>query len=399
MDEPTAKALPKGFLFSACTAGIKASGRPDLALALAPDGASAAALFTRNQIVAAPLIVDREHLRLSRGRMRALIVNSGNANCATGTKGLHAARTVCKQLAKELKARAHQIFPSSTGIIGVHLPVEKITVALPGLVASAGSHPESFDAFGSAIMTTDTRMKLAGNEITSKGSLVRLIGAAKGAGMIHPNVATMLVYLFTDVVAAPGELRKSLKTAADETFNSISIDGDTSTNDTVLLLASGKSGVRLSSARKKFEKMLQTVCASLARQIVADGEGVKHVVRLKIEGARNTREARQIARSIATSPLVKTAWAGCDPNWGRMLAAIGYSGINVNPAKVSIHLGNQTLCREGEAASFDQQQAHEYMSQDAYDIRITLGLGKANLDFLTCDLTQEYVHINADYST
>ena len=399
MDEPTARALPKGFLFSACTAGIKASGKPDLALALAPDGASAAALFTCNQVVAAPLIVDRKHLRLSRGRMRALIVNSGNANCATGAEGLRATHAICQSLAKAIGAKIQQVFPSSTGIIGVPLPAEKITAALPGLIAGASNGPDSLTAFATAIMTTDTRMKVCSQEIDLRAGCVRVAGVAKGAGMIHPNLATMLVYLFTDVVASQGELQKSLKAAADATLNSISIDGDTSTNDTVLLLASGRSGVRLGSVRKEFEKMLQTVCGSLARQIVADGEGVKHVVCLKIEEARNTREARQIARSIATSALVKTAWAGCDANWGRMLAAIGYSGVNVNPAKISIHLGNQLICRNGAAVPFDRIQAHEYMTQDAYDIRISLGLGKASLDFLSCDLTQEYVHINADYST
>lgn len=391
--------LPKGFLFSACAAGIKASGKPDLALAIVPQGASAAAMFTRNQVVAAPLIVDREHLRASRGRIHALIVNAGNANCATGASGLGAAKTVCKEVARVIKIKTQQVFPSSTGIIGVPLPVEKIAAALPTLVGSAHDQPESFAAFATAIMTTDTRMKVATEEISYKNQRVRLVGAAKGAGMIHPNVATMLVYLFTDVIGTPPELQKCLKRVVDETFNTISIDGDTSTNDTVLLLASGKSGVQLKAVRPGFEQALGNVCRSLAEQIVADGEGVKHVVRLRIEQARNAKEARQIAHTIATSALVKTAWAGADPNWGRMLAAIGRSGVKVDPARIDIFLGEQLVCRHGAAAPFDHDCAHRYMSQGEYEIRITLGLGKADLDYVTCDLTQEYVHINADYST
>lgn len=391
--------LPRGFIFSACTAGIKASGKPDLAFACAPEGASAAAMFTRNQVVAAPLILDRQHLKLSHGRIHALIVNAGNANCATGPNGLRAAKTVCQEVARNVKVKTHQVFPSSTGIIGVPLPVEKITAALPGLIASTSDGPDGFTAFATAIMTTDTRMKISTQEINYKKGSIRLAGAAKGAGMIHPNMATMLAYLFTDVIATPAELRKCLKRAVDQSFNSISIDGDTSTNDTVLLLASGKSGVQLKSVHAEFERSLHKLCGSLGQQIVADGEGVKHVVRLKIEQARNLDEARQIARSIATSALVKTAWAGSDPNWGRMLAAAGYSGVKINPEKISIWLGDQPICRNGAAVLFDRDKAHQYMSQACYDIRITLGLGKSNLQFLSCDLTQEYVHINADYST
>jgi glutamate N-acetyltransferase/amino-acid N-acetyltransferase len=392
-------ALPQGFLFAACSAGIKASGKPDLALMLAPDGASAAAMFTRNQVVAAPLTVGREHLRASRGRVQALIVNAGNANCATGKPGLLAAKRVCTELAKIFDVEASRVFPSSTGIIGVPLPAEKIVVALPGLVVAAGPSPEALDAFAGAIMTTDTRKKIAFESFTRKRQLVTLAGVAKGAGMIHPNMATMLVYLFTDVAARPAELQRALRGAVDESFNNISIDGDTSTNDTVLLLASGKSGVPLKSVRKDFARALGNVCRSLARQIVSDGEGVKHVVRLKIEQARTPKEARQVAKAIANSALVKTAWAGADPNWGRILAAIGYSGVKINPARINIYLGNQALYRRGAVCTFDHNAAHQYMTQPAYDIRIELATGKAALDFLSCDLTAEYVHINADYST
>jgi glutamate N-acetyltransferase/amino-acid N-acetyltransferase len=390
---------PQGFLFSACTAGIKASGKPDLALALVPNGASAAAMFTRNQIVAAPVTVGREHLRRGQGMMRALIVNAGNANCATGKPGLKAAASVCAGLAKQIKVSPHQIFPSSTGIIGVPLPVEKIYAALPQLVNSASAGPEAFDQFAHAILTTDTHKKVASQSITYNQTQVVLAGVAKGAGMIHPNMATMLVYLFTDLSASPRELQTCLKEAADQSFNNISIDGDTSTNDTALLLASGKSGVQFKSVRNEFQTALTKVCRSLAGQIVADGEGVQHVVRLTIEQARTRSEARQIGKTIANSPLVKTAWAGADPNWGRILAAIGYSGVKINSERINIYLGEQQICRHGAACAFDHDRAHAYMSEPVYEIRIALGAGSESLEFLSCDLTAEYVRINADYST
>lgn len=390
---------PQGFLFSACAAGIKTSGKPDLALALIPDGASAAAMFTRNQIVAAPVTVGRENLRRGQENMHALIVNAGNANCATGKQGLKAAISVCTALAKQVKVSPHQIFPSSTGIIGVPLPVEKIHTALPGLISSAAATDEAFDQFANAILTTDTHKKIASQPIMYNETGIRLVGVAKGAGMIHPNMATMLVYLFTDLTASPKELQKCLKEATDQSFNNISIDGDTSTNDTALLLASGKSGVPFKSVKNEFQAALTKVCRSLAAQIVADGEGVKHVVRLKIEQAHSRPEARQIARTIANSPLVKTAWAGADPNWGRILAAIGYSGVRINPERINIYLGEQQICRHGAACPFDAARAHAYMSEPVYEIRIVLGAGNAGLEFLSCDLTAEYVQINADYST
>jgi len=391
--------LPSGFLFSASAAGLKASGKPDLALALAPDGASAAAIFTRNQIVAAPVTVGRENLRRGQGLMRALIVNAGNANCATGRPGLKAAKSVCAGLARQIKARDHQVFPSSTGIIGVTLPVEKIHAALPGLVSSAAEGEAAFDQFANAILTTDTHKKIATQTVTHNSAGVLITGVAKGAGMIHPNMATMLVFLFTDVAATPRELEKCLKEAADHSFNNISIDGDTSTNDTALVLASGKSGVPFKAVARQFQAALTQVCRSLAAQIVADGEGVKHVVRLTIEEARSRPEARQIARAIANSPLVKTAWAGADPNWGRILAAIGYSGVKINPDRINIYLGEQQICRHGAACPFDHDRAHASMSEPVYEIRIVLGSGNTRLEFLSCDLTAEYVRVNAEYST
>jgi glutamate N-acetyltransferase/amino-acid N-acetyltransferase len=219
--------------------------------------------------------------------------------------------------------------------------------------------------------------------------------------MIHPNMATMLAYIFTDAAAPAATLRRELRAAADQSFNCVSVDGDTSTNDTVLLLASGASGAKLNTraAEKAFRAALLQVCQSLAEQIIADGEGVKHVVRLKIEQARTPQEARRVAETIATSALVKTAFAGADPNWGRILAAAGRSGVAIDPSKVEIHFGAITVFQKGRAASFDAQAAHQYLSQPSYDVTLRLGRGKASLLFLTCDLTTEYVHINADYST
>ncbi|HVJ05206.1 MAG TPA: bifunctional glutamate N-acetyltransferase/amino-acid acetyltransferase ArgJ [Candidatus Saccharimonadales bacterium] len=398
-DEPVF--LPLGFSWSATKAGIKASGRSDVALAEAPLGASAAVMFTKNRVAAAPVEVGRAHMRRNKGRVRAVLVNAGNANCATGTAGLAVAEQSCAALGAALEVAPEFIIPSSTGIIGVPLPVEKLVGAVPAVVEGRGSDEDALKAFATAIMTTDTRMKLASTEFQAGKKIVRIAGICKGSGMIHPNMATMLVYIFTDLDAEPKELQTALKTAVDTTFNAISVDGDTSTNDTVLLLASGASKVNLagSGVAKKFAEALRAVCASLAEQVVRDGEGAKHLVRLQINGAKSLDEARTIARSIANSPLVKTAWAGCDPNWGRILSSVGKSGIAVDPAKINIFFGPQQVCKQGSAYAFDEKQAHEYLKQPEYEIKVELGRGKSSLEFLTCDLTVEYVHINADYST
>jgi glutamate N-acetyltransferase/amino-acid N-acetyltransferase len=389
--------LPKGFKFSAVKAGIKASGKPDLALIIAEPKSFAAALFTRNLVSAAPVQVGRAALAKSKGRVQAVIVNSGNANCATGLHGLRNCRKVCAEAARLLNMRAVEVFPSSTGIIGVPLPVDKITVHLKSLISNAGSSVEHLHKFAEAILTTDSKPKLASIPLRSgRGAIT---GVAKGAGMIHPQLATMLVYLLTDVAAKPVELKAALRKACDESFNAISIDGDTSTNDTVLLLASGASGTQYKSVRKEFDRALQEVCQALAEQIVADGEGVRHVVRLRIEEARNRAEALQIARAVSHSLLVKTAWAGADPNWGRILAAVGRSGVAVDPGKISISIGKQTVCRRGVACVFNEKSAHQELSKAECEVKICLGSGNASLLFLTTDLTEEYVKINAEYST
>jgi glutamate N-acetyltransferase/amino-acid N-acetyltransferase len=396
-----APSVPKGFLFSAATAGLKASGRPDLALLEAPHGASAAAMFTRNRLAAAPLHVDRAHMKRTSGRVRAVLVNAGNANCATGQAGIKAAEDVCRELGTLLQVAPEFIFPSSTGIIGVPLPAEKLVRALPAVLAGRSDSPAALWSFAEAIMTTDTARKIAEARFRVRGKEVRLAGAAKGSGMIHPRMATMLVYLFTDLEASAAALQAALRPAVDASFNCISVDGDTSTNDTVLLLASGKSGVKLSQpgVKKQFQLALAQVCLSLAAQVAGDGEGARHLVRLRIEQAKSMEEARTIGRAIANSPLVKTAWAGCDPNWGRILCAIGNSPVACDMERISVSIGPHQVCRAGQAVAYDKAAAHEHMQQREYEITVRLGRGKASLTYLSCDLTVDYVHINADYST
>ena len=393
--------LPKGFSFSAVTAGIKVSGRPDLALAEVADGAAAAALFTTNRVVAAPVEVGRAALLSTGSQIRAVVVNSGNANCATGPDGIQACKKVCREAGNLLGVAASEIFPSSTGIIGVQFPAEKVCAKLPELIAARSPHEPSALAFAHAIMTTDTRPKIASIRFKTASKQVTVLGIAKGAGMIHPQMATMLVYLFTDVAASARELKSLLREACDDSLNCMSIDGDTSTNDTALLLASGASGARVrdTGTRKKFATALGAVCQSLAEQIVSDGEGVQHVIRLFVEQARSRAEALQVARTIAHSMLVKTAWAGADPNWGRILAAVGRSGVPVDPARVQILIGSQKVCGDGVAWAFNEKQAHRDLAKAECDIRVQLGRGRHSVRFLTTDLTAEYVRINADYST
>jgi glutamate N-acetyltransferase / amino-acid N-acetyltransferase len=397
--------LPLGFVWGAVKAGIKASGKSDLAAAVAAKGARGTAMFTKNQVVAAPVTVGRRHLAATGGRVNAVLVNAGNANCATGQPGIDACVQTCAAAAESFGCIFDEVFPSSTGIIGVPFPAEKVIAAMPALKAELGDTPVHAEMFAQAIMTTDTKMKVAQAVVDVEGVQVRIFGAAKGAGMIHPQLgpphATMLVYLFTDLVADSEELGDLLAPAVERSFNSISIDGDTSTNDTVLLLASGASGVKLSErSGVAFAEALKEVCGSLAYQIVDDGEGVGHVVTLHVTGARTEAEAKQIAKAIAHSPLCKTAWSSGDPNWGRLLAAAGYSGVAFDPALVTISIGAQPVFELGlRSPAFHEAAAHAVMMDRDYTITLDMGLGKAECRFLTCDLTEEYVRINADYST
>ncbi|MGB9418085.1 MAG: bifunctional glutamate N-acetyltransferase/amino-acid acetyltransferase ArgJ, partial [Acidobacteriaceae bacterium] len=338
--DPTSS-LPRGFLWGAVRAGIKASGRADLSAIVAPEMANAAALYTTNKIQAAPLIVDRRHLTASAGRIHTVLINSGNANCATGEAGIAAAEQCCAAAADVFGCDPQTVLPSSTGIIGVPLPVEKVRAALPALREAVGGTTDHFTDVAAAMMTTDTRPKTAHATMEIDGRPVRIAGLAKGAGMIHPQLAvaphaTMLAYLCTDVAANPALLQRLLTDVAEASFNRISIDGDTSTNDTVLLLASGASDASVTADNAAFAQALTEVCISLAKQIVADAEGATHLVELNIGGAASDADALRIAKAIAHSPLVKTAWAGSDPNWGRLIAATGYSGAQVDPARIAI---------------------------------------------------------------
>ena len=398
--------LPRGFLWGAVRAGIKASGRADLSAIIAPQTAAAAALYTTNKIQAAPLLIDRRHLTANGGRVHTVLINAGNANCATGDAGIAAAEQCCDAAAEAFGCAPEAVFPSSTGIIGVPLPVEKVRAALPALRAAVGDTADHFAGIAAAIMTTDTRPKTAHAIVDIDGRQVRIAGVAKGAGMIHPQLAaaphaTMLVYLCTDAAAEPALLERLLIEAGETSFNRISIDGDTSTNDTLLLLASGASGATLNDENAGgFAEALSEVCTSLAKQIVADGEGATHLVELNIHGAASDADALRVAKAIAHSPLVKTAWAGSDPNWGRLIAAAGYSGAELDPARIAIRLGDLLICeRGGRSASFDEAAAHRYLSQPEFAVHIDLGLGNGACRFWTCDLTCEYVSINADYST
>jgi len=400
--------IPRGFRFGAIKAGLKASGRPDFAIIAADAPASAAAAFTSNRVIAAPLIVDKQHLSATAGKVRVVAINAGNANCAAGQAGLDAARATCAAAARIFACRPEQVFPSSTGVIGVPLPAEKLIDAMPSLAASLGAESDHFLEVAQAILTTDTVEKTAFARIEVSGAdgearEIRIAALGKGSGMIHPQLvphATMLVYILTDAAIKPAVLWGYLQPAIEVSFNRISVDGDTSTNDTVLLLASGAGGASIDAGNPAFATALTQVCTSMARQIVADGEGVTHVVELRIEGAADDADALRVAKAIAHSPLVKTAWAGCDPNWGRLAAAIGYSGAQIDPDRIDIRFGELPICRNGgRAPEFDEATAHAYIAQTEFSISIQLHQGSGCCVFWTTDLTTQYIHINADYST
>jgi glutamate N-acetyltransferase/amino-acid N-acetyltransferase len=400
--------IPRGFRFGAIKAGIKASGRPDFSLIVADAPASAAAAFTSNRVIAAPLIVDKQNLTASGGKVRVVAINAGNANCAAGQAGLDAAHTTCTAAAEVFACKPEEVFPSSTGVIGVPLPAEKLVAAMPALAARLGSESDHFTEVAQAILTTDTVEKTAFARVEIEDAdgekrEVRISALGKGSGMIHPQLvphATMLVYVLTDADLSPAVLQGYLNPAVEVSFNRISVDGDTSTNDTVLLLASGASGAAVCAGNADFQAALTQVCTSLARQIVADGEGLSHVVELRIAGAASDADALRVAKAIAHSPLVKTAWAGCDPNWGRLAAAIGYSGAEIDPDRFDITFGELPICRNGgRAQDYDEAAAHAYISQPEFSISIHLHQGSGSCVFWTTDLTHEYIHINADYST
>jgi glutamate N-acetyltransferase / amino-acid N-acetyltransferase len=385
--------LPKGFLASGVRAGIRKK-RPDLGLIVAPDGASAAAVFTQNKFQAAPVLLSKSALKKSGGKVKAVVINAGCANAVTGREGLDAARRVRTRTAELLRCKESEIFLASTGVIGVVLPDKIVRAALPAAVTrlSAGG----IDALSHAILTTDVGPKIAQATFTLGGARGRITGVAKGAGMIHPNMATMLGFVMTDAALDPATLQRALREAVDQSFNAISVDGDTSTNDTVLLMASGK----IANARADiadFQRALNKVCRDLAWMIVRDGEGATRVMELEVRGARSERDARLAAHAVATSPLVKTALHGGDPNWGRMLAALGRSGARFSIRRVSLAAGPVTLVTNGEPAKYREKDAARVFARERVPITLDLGGGTARAVLLACDFGHDYVSINADY--
>jgi len=387
---------PRGFLLSGVRAGIRRK-RPDLALVVAEDGASAAAVFTKNRFQAAPVVLSRRALLKSRGRVKAVVVNAGCANAITGREGLDAARRVRARAAELVRCREEEVFLASTGVIGVLLPEGKIRRALPEAVARLS--PSGLDAASHAILTTDIAPKTARATFRHGGRRGSIVGFAKGAGMIHPNMATMLGFLMTDAAASPALLRAALREAVDASFNAISVDGDTSTNDTVLLLASGKMGGPAldDESDGDFRRALREVCLSLARMIVRDGEGATRLLHLEVRGARTEKDARLAAYAAATSTLVKTALAGGDPNWGRILAAVGRSGARFSAGRISLEVGGLTLVREGRPVDYREKDAARLFSREDVPVVVDLGAGRASASLITCDLGHDYVSLNADY--
>jgi glutamate N-acetyltransferase/amino-acid N-acetyltransferase len=395
--------LPRGFRFAAAACGLKKTGALDLALLSSDLPASAAAVFTQNLVVAAPVTICKKHLRASKGRMRAVVVNAGNANCATGAQGQDAAERTVAEAAKRFGCPTQEVFVCSTGVIGVQLPVEKILRALPKLSRNRRPSARSFAEVSLAICTTDTRPKTAAASLKMAGKRIHIAGCAKGAGMIHPNMATTLAFVVTDAAIAPALLQRTLKQVTARTFNSISIDGDTSTNDTLLVLANGAAGAPTirngTTAHRAFTKALEDVCRSLALQIVADGEGAQRVIEIEVRNAKTEAAARRIAETIATSPLVKTAFAGGDPNWGRIFAAAGRSGVRFDPAKVDIKMAGIPVLRRGQPLDFNERAASNKLLAEHVPIVVDLHAGKSIARYWTCDMTAEYVRINASYRT
>ncbi len=395
---------PRGFSAAAVAAGIKQSGRPDLVLVVSDRDCSAAGVFTRNRVAAAPVLLDRETLAANAVAQRGVVINAGNANACTGAAGLTAARDMQQYAAQLLGGRPEQFLVMSTGVIGVPLPMERVRA---GMAAAAPLlSPQNGRAAAEAIMTTDTRPKSLAVEVDLPGGRVSLGGMAKGAGMIHPDMATLLGLVTTDAMIPPAELDEFLHQAVSGSFNAISVDGDTSTNDTILLLANGASGVPVddSVGRAAFGAALNELCHALAMMVVADGEGVTKVVTVHVTGAATAADARRVADTIATSPLVKTAFAGGDPNWGRIMAATGRSGVELDPQRLALWISapNATplpIVREGTPTDYSEKDAATVFAQSEFTVHVDLGSGTAETTLWTTDLTHDYVTINADYRT
>jgi len=390
--------LPLGYRYSATYAGIRAQPRNDLALIVSGVPAAAAAVFTQNRVQAAPVKLCRQHLRISRGQVGAILVNAGNANCATRT-GERVALASCRAAAKLLKLPPAQVLPASTGVIGVELNFALIQKALPQLVGDLAEN--RFNDVARAIMTTDLVAKEAFAEVKLRRGTVRIAGMTKGSGMIHPRMATTLGFVLTDANIPAAKLRGILTRATDRSYNRISVDGDTSTNDTVVLLANGCSGVRPDPNEfAAFAEGVAVVMETLARQIARDGEGARKLITIDVAGAVNDDAAAALARAIANSPLVKTAIAGSDPNWGRILSAAGNAGVVFDPAKVDIEMQDVLVCRGGLAARFSEDALKQKLDQPECAIHFQIrGKGKGRARFWTCDFTEGYIRINASYRT
>jgi len=392
--------FPRGFRAALHTCGIKLSGSPDLALLVSDVPARWDAVFTTNAVAAAPVLFGRE--RLARHEpLRAILVNSGNANAVTGAQGLADSRETASLVEASLGLAQGEALVSSTGVIGHLMPMDKIRQGVPGLPGLL-SHEGGAD-FARGIMTTDTRPKHAGVEFSIGTKNVRIGGCAKGAGMIHPRMATMLSYITTDAMVHPDVLGTAFRHAVNASFNRISVDGDTSTNDTCVILANGASGASEilpdSAEAALFAEALSTLCSYLAREIVRDGEGATTVVRLDVVGARDAVQAETVARAVCNSPLVKTAIHGRDPNWGRILCAAGYSGAGVMPESVDLSIQEVPVLKRGTPVEFDAPTLSEKMTGEEVVIRLDLGQGSEVTTFWTCDFSKEYISINADYHT
>ncbi len=388
----------QGFLFSGISAGIKKNGKKDLGLIYSDDSAQVAGLFTTNAVKAAPVLLDR--IRLKKGLCQAIVVNSGNANACTGSRGLEDAKRMTSMVADRLGIDEGLVFSSSTGVIGSPLPIKRIEEGVPELVDRLS--PEGWMSTVEAIMTTDTFPKVEVATCRIKGKAVKLCGMVKGAGMIRPNVATMLSFLVTDACIEAPLLQRMLEEAAEASYNRITVDGETSTNDTVLLLANGTARhpvlSRMDRDGEAFQSMLSRVCKSLAESVVKDGEGATKLVEVLIRGARNEEEAKQAAYSVAHSPLVKTAFFGEDANWGRILCALGYSGVRIDPNRIDVFFDKAPIVRNGMGVGGrSEEKAGRILKNKSFTITVDLHQGKGEFSVLTSDLSIDYVKINASY--
>ena len=387
-----------GFLAGGVAAGIKESGTADIAMLVSEHPATAAAVFTRNVVQAAPLLVSRAHV--ADGHIQAVIVNAGNANCATGERGIRDARAMAQRVAERLSVAATEVYVNSTGIVGHYLPMDKV---IDGIGAVSLTREGGRD-FARAILTTDTFAKEAVETFAAHGQTYTLGGCAKGAGMIHPNMATMLAFVTTDAAVAAATLDAVLRRVVDHSFNMVTVDGDTSTNDSVLILANGAAGGPViddddAEARAAFESALLAVCTKLAQDIARDGEGATKLLEVTVTGAARWEDARDVARSIVRSPLLKAALSKGDPNWGRALVAAGYAGVPFDPTQTRMWLGDLLVVDGGTSAGVPEPEAAVAVAGEIVRIRLDLGAGPAEATAWGCDLTEEYVRFNADYVT